>query len=155
MKLRFIMVFLLIIPSLAISKYKILKQSAQSVLVEIRLENFQEHVFEINGNIYHLYQFEDGNCEDKFGNPAIPILLTRLAFPVGAEISYQLIAAETENRRNVTIIPRGIFSLPEGNPLQMMNDEIYNADFPYPEIDIDIGEPYDYRGVNVIINKNS
>ena len=150
MKLRFIMVFLLIIPSLAISKYKILKQSAQSVLVEIRLENFQVNTFKVNGAIYHLFQFKDGIIEDRFGNPAIPILQSRLAVPAGAEITYQVIDAETESRRNVTISPRGMFDLPESDPIKMMNDEIYDAAFPYPEMDIDIGEPYDYRGVNVV-----
>jgi len=150
MNLRSLIIFLLITPSLAISEYKILKQSSQSVLVEIRLDDFQESTFEVNGAIYHLFQFKDGIIEDKFGNPSIPILQTRLAVPAGADVSYQVMDAETESHRNVTISPRGIFDRPEADPIKIMNDEIYKAVSPYPVTDIDIGQSYDYRGVNVV-----
>ena len=150
MNLRYILVLFLLLPTLAFAQYKVLKQSAQSVLIEIRLQDLQESTFEINGSVYHSFRFKDGIVEDRYGYPTIPVLQTRLAVPVGAEISFQVIDGETESRRNVTIIPRGIFDFPEFDPAKIMNNEIYNVAFPYPEWDINIGQPYNYRGVNVV-----
>ncbi|UCF65517.1 MAG: type IX secretion system sortase PorU [bacterium] len=150
MSLKYLMIFIICIPTLVLSEYKILKQSSQSVLVEIVLEDFQENSLEKNGAEFSLFQFKDGILDDQFGTPAIPHLQTRLAIPLGARVSYQVINVESDSRRGITVVPLGMLDFPDRNPEQLMNQEIYNAAFPFPETEVNIGAEYDYRGINVV-----
>jgi hypothetical protein len=138
------------IPAVVFSQITILKQSPSMVVLEFQLKNLQETVTEINGIDYYHYQFEDGVIEEEFGNPGVPHFQTRLAIPLGAKISFQMTSLTKEARQNAVLMPQGFLDFPEKDIAQIQNSEVYGTGVPYPQAEIILGEPYDFRGVNVV-----
>ncbi len=141
---------ILALPYLSFADFKVVNQTNKIVSIEFQIENLTESQLSINGYGYTLFQFDGAVFPQREGLPAIPQVQTRLAVPIGAKIRSQVINVESETRLNTDILPQYINDLRNKNHEIPRDESIYHSSVPFPEDQLEIGEPYNYRGVNVV-----
>lgn len=147
---RWIIGLNLIFPLALLAIVTSVQQTPQSVTIEYRIEDLQETGIEQNGQSYTLFQFTGAVFHGSAGQPAIPHFETRLAVPAGAEISYQVLVIEKDERRNLDIVPLGGLQSGKASTVLPIDQEIYSSPMLFPGGEVVIGEEYNFRGVNVV-----
>lgn len=149
--MKFNLFFLLfLIPQLLFSQFSVMKQTNSLVVIEFQIKDLQASVIELNGVDYTFYQFPGSVIEQQSGKPAIPYVQSRLAVPFGAEVKTQLAVLESETKTGVDVLPQYSIDLGDKRVEIPRDESIYLSVFPFPEDQLEIGEAYEFRGVNVV-----
>ena len=146
----FIILFGIILPVSLLASIKVVDQSSNFVSVQVDISNLKEFPIEINGKRYSFFQFDGGIVEEEAGRPALPYFSTRLAVPPNANVSYKLAILQQEIRYDTDVVPQSRVYI-RGKVAQIPPDEqVYKNFFPYPSEIVQIGQPYSFRGINVV-----
>jgi len=130
--------------------FTVVQQDEKQVVIEYEISDFSKSIQNIEGIDYTLFQFVDAEFEGGEGHPAIPMIRSRLAVPVGAKLRWQVINLVSENIANTDILPLQYIDLKDKDSDLERDEEIYQSSFPFPEAQLEVGDAYNFRGVNIV-----
>jgi hypothetical protein len=142
--------FLSFIPLLLFGEIRVVDLNANSVTVEFSLINIIEYPMEVNGKNYVTYSFDDAVFDGIPGKPAVPFFSSRLAVPSGSNVQYQISILEKTSRVGKDLVPHSISDSKRDSRSTPADPLIYGNPLPFPEKILEIGEAYEFRGINVV-----
>ena len=148
--IRYSLVLLALAISTALPQAKVVQQTSQQVSIDFVLPETRQIPVEIDGKQYTRIDYAGARFQSEAGSPMLPYSHYRIAIPAGATVtsSYQVIARDQLN--NTDLLPTVIVSDLSENNRVPLNRDIYDGGSIYPATIIDVGEPYQYRRMQVV-----
>ena len=129
----------------------IVRHSSQEILLRLNIQHLDVEPVATtpSGPLYTLY-YEGAELLKKAGAPQLPYTRVRVIIPPGAQVKASASATTRKLLEGKTILPAMVYPNLDHDPQLYFDPSIYEANLPYPDVDVRVSEPHVFRHFRVV-----
>ncbi|MFZ0388828.1 MAG: type IX secretion system sortase PorU, partial [Calditrichia bacterium] len=148
--MKSILLMVLCLPAFLFAEMTVVQENPDNVVIDIQVENLTQNPKTFQNRTWSIFSFDNAVLDEQAGKPAVHYLETLVAVPPGGLQDYQFQVSGSETRQGVDVAPIAEYFV-RGEVREVPLDaDIYSSAAPYPRQIVQISEPFNFRGVNVV-----